>query len=66
LYAATEQFEDALIRSGNSEREFRRFTRSYKSEIWPNDYKGIDEANARITKIKRSILSIRETLTSLN
>ncbi len=35
MQAVVEQFEDALIRSGTSEQEFRRFARSYRNELWP-------------------------------
>lgn len=60
LHAAAEQFEDALIRSGDSEREFRRFARSYRDELWPGVYQGIDEANARYAKVMKAIRTIRD------
>ena len=62
LHAAAEQFEDVFIRSGESEKEFRRLARSYRDEIWPNVYQGIDEANARFAKISKAIRSIRMNL----
>lgn len=62
LYTAAEQFDDTLIRSGESLRDFKRLTRSYREEIWPGEFKGIDESNARFAKIKKIILSIREHL----
>jgi hypothetical protein len=62
LHAAAEQFEDALIRSGESEREFRRFARSFRDEVWPNVFQGIDEANARFAKVARAIRAVREHL----
>lgn len=62
LHAAAEQFEDALIRSGESEREFRRFARSFRDEIWPNVFQGIDESNARFAKVARAISAVREYL----
>lgn len=57
-----EQFEDALIRSGPSVQEFRRFVRSYRNELWPEEFRGIDEANARYARVTRSITAITEEL----
>ena len=62
LHAAAEQFEDVFIRSGDSEKEFRRLARSYRDDIWPNVFQGIDEANAKFTKISKAIRSIRAHL----
>jgi hypothetical protein len=62
LHAAAEQFEDVFIRSGESEKEFRRLARSYRDDIWPNVFQGIDEANAKFTKISKAIRSIRTHL----
>lgn len=58
LHAAAEQFEDVLIRSGDSEREFKRLARSYRDEIWPGAFGEIDAANARIARVRRA----RDTL----
>jgi hypothetical protein len=65
LHAAAEQFEDTLIRSGDSLREFKRMTRSYRDEIWPGVFKGIDENNARFAKVSKAIRTIRENLNGL-
>jgi len=62
LHAAAEQFEDTLIRSGESEREFRRFARSFRDEVWPNVFQGIDEANARFAKVANAIRAVRQQL----
>ena len=48
LHAAAEQLEDTMIRSGDSEREFKRLARSYRDEIWPGVFGEIDAANARV------------------
>lgn len=58
LHAAAEQFEDTLIRSGDSEREFRRLARSYRDEIWPGVFPELDAANARVASVLRG----RDTL----
>ncbi|MGH3794012.1 MAG: hypothetical protein ACRDSP_03905 [Pseudonocardiaceae bacterium] len=54
LHAAAEQFEDTLIRSGDSEREFKRLARSYRDEIWSGVFHEIDAANARVAKVIRA------------
>ena len=54
LHAAAEQFEDTVIRSGDSELEFRRLADSYKNEIWPGVYQEIDAANARFAAVTRA------------
>ncbi len=54
LHAAAEQFEDTVIRSGDSEVEFRRLADSFKNEIWPGVYQEIDAANARFAAVTRA------------
>ena len=53
LHAAAEQLEDTMIRSGDSEREFKRLARSYRDEIWPGVFGEIDAANARVAAVAR-------------
>jgi hypothetical protein len=55
LHAAGEQFQDSLIRTGESEREFRRFARSYRDEIWPGVFEGIEAQSARIARLKKAV-----------
>jgi hypothetical protein len=62
IQAVVEQFEDALIRSGASVQEFRRFVRSYRNELWPDEFRGIDEANARYARVTRAIAAIDKEL----
>ncbi len=54
LHAAAEQLEDTMIRSGDSEREFKRLARSYRDEIWPGVFGEIDAANARVAAVVRA------------
>ena len=54
LHAAAEQLEDTMIRSGDSEREFKRLARSYRDEIWPGVFGEIDAANARVAAVARA------------
>jgi hypothetical protein len=63
LFAATEQFVDTLVRSEDSEIEFRRLARSYRDEIWPGAYQGIDEHNAHVAAVRRTARALEETLT---
>ncbi|QKV93989.1 hypothetical protein HUT19_21355 [Streptomyces sp. NA02950] len=53
IHALVEQFEDTLIRSGTSVQEFRRFVRSYRNDLWPEEFRGIDEANSRYARVVR-------------
>lgn len=62
IYAAAEQFEDAFIRSGSSEVEFKRFARSYRDELWPGVYAGLSQGHARYAKVVRLIKTITEKL----
>ncbi len=54
LHAAAEQFEDTVIRSGESEVEFRRLADAYKNDIWPGAYREMDAADARFTAVTRA------------
>lgn len=69
LYAALEQFDDALIRAENSEDDFFRIAISYKDSIWPDKYAQLDSYNARIGKLKRSVekleVDLREFKTTM-
>jgi len=62
VYSATEQFEDAFIRSGYSDAEFRRFARSYRDELWPGEFAGMTEGHARYAKVARLIKTITAEL----
>lgn len=65
LHAAGEQFQDSLIRAGDSEREFRRFARSYRDEIWPGVFEGIEAQSARIGRVKRAVREAQLSASSL-
>jgi hypothetical protein len=62
LHAAAEQLEDTMIRSGDSEREFKRLARSYRDEIWPGVFGEIDAANARVARVARARDALVATL----
>ncbi|MBR0560411.1 hypothetical protein [Neokomagataea anthophila] len=62
VHAAAEQFEDALIRSETSVKEFRRMARCYRDDIWPDHFAGIAAASARVRAVKIAMKAVRETL----
>ncbi len=62
IHAAVEQFEDTLIRAGLADREFRRFGRSYRDELWPGQYSGLTEAHARYASVAKLLKAISEKL----
>jgi hypothetical protein len=62
LHASAEQFEDSFIRSGDSEREFLRLGRSYRDEIWPGVFSGLDAKNARIAKVRKECKGVISAL----
>ena len=66
LHAAAEQLEDTMIRSGDSEREFKRLARSYRDELWPGVFGEIDAANARVASVARARDALVDTLTEEN
>ncbi|WP_066374274.1 hypothetical protein [Herbidospora mongoliensis] len=67
-YAAVEQFVDIFIRSGpigdskGSRREFERFARAYRNEIWPGTYQGIAEGNVRHDRVQTLIESLQRKI----
>lgn len=65
LHAAAEQFDDVLIRDAQSAKELRRFTRSFRDEIWPGVFQGIAAENAQYAKLKNSITRIKNHLNGL-
>ena len=64
LFSALEQFEDELIRSSDSVKEFKRLGFSYPAELWPDLFADIQNSMARINKIKTSINDIQHNLSN--
>lgn len=62
LHAALEQFEDVLIRSRESGEEFRRLTRTFRDDIWPGVYKDLEHANARLSRVRGELATVRRRL----
>jgi energy-coupling factor transporter ATP-binding protein EcfA2 len=62
LHVSCEQFDDSFIRSGSSKKEFKRFGRSYRNEIWPEEFSAMGSENARISKVKKVAARINNIL----
>ncbi|HEY0813938.1 MAG TPA: hypothetical protein VGE11_11725 [Pseudonocardia sp.] len=58
VQAFVEQFDDAFIRSRDSERDFRRLARSYRDRIWPGVYEGIELDDARVARVRRAVRAV--------
>lgn len=55
LHASLEQFEDTLIRSGQSQIEFARLGRSFRDDIWPGVYTDTEQATARVNRVRHAL-----------
>ena len=64
LYAVAEQFEDEVIRSGDSPREFGRLARSYRDELWPGVYSGLESQNAHVARFRNALVAAKGVLDS--
>ncbi|MFD7815629.1 hypothetical protein ACFV6E_22255 [Streptomyces sp. NPDC059785] len=62
LLSALEHFDDLLIRSADAERDLRRFARSYRNELWPGVYEGLDSGHARFAAVESACRTVQETL----
>ncbi|MGI5404407.1 hypothetical protein ACQEVG_34140 [Streptomyces sp. CA-135486] len=62
LLSAVEQFDDMLIRSANAERDLRRLARSYRNELWPGVYEGLDSGHARFARVESACAAVQEAL----
>jgi hypothetical protein len=55
LHAALEQFEDTLIRSGQSELEFARMGRSFRDDIWPGEFQAAEQSSLRVNRLRQAL-----------
>ncbi|MBV9312403.1 MAG: hypothetical protein JO100_01425 [Pseudonocardia sp.] len=62
VQAFVEQFDDALIRSAESKRDFKRLARSFRDRIWPGLYEGIELDDARIARVTRAAEAVAERI----
>jgi hypothetical protein len=65
LFAAVEHFADLLIRSRESDSEFRQLARSYRDDIWPAEFHTIGQASARLNRLRNAVRSVSETVADL-
>jgi hypothetical protein len=64
LHAALEQFEDTLIRSGNSLVEFARVARSFRDDVWPGRFSARESAVARVRAVAAAASSAQTHLSN--
>lgn len=65
LHAAVELFEDGFIRAKDIEEEYRSLCHSYRDEIWPSDFDGIDSNNAKIEALHRTVEQLQKSAATL-
>lgn len=65
LFAATEQFDDSLIRSGTSESELLGFCSSYRRELSPNTFDTSESHSVQVRSVKAAFGEAQSILQSL-
>lgn len=65
LHAAMEQFEDSFIRSGTSEKEFSRFARSWRDELFPGEFESVTTSRLDIRPVKTAFAGARSAIDNL-
>lgn len=65
LHAAVEQFEDSFIRSGTSEKEFDRFARSWRDELFPGEFDAIATSRLDLRQVKTAFAGARSAIDNL-
>ncbi|WUH90418.1 hypothetical protein OG900_10105 [Streptomyces sp. NBC_00433] len=63
LAAYGEQFEDAFIRSDESEREFRRLAESFRDQLWPPGGADSGLATVRVQRVRGALTAVRTSVT---
>jgi len=64
LFAAVEQFDDSLIRSGTSDSEFRKFCLSYRRQLSPATFDTSESQSVQVRAVKAAFSEVRTCLTS--
>ena len=62
LLAYGRQFEDALIRSAESEPEFRRIAEAYRDELWPGEFTQNGLANTSVQRLRHALRALHGEL----
>ncbi|WP_312548717.1 hypothetical protein [Massilia sp.] len=65
LHAAVEQFEDSFIRSGTSEKEFDRFARSWRDELFPGEFDVATTSRLDVRQVKTAFAGARSAIDNL-
>ena len=65
LHAAAEQFEDSFIRSGTSEKEFDRFARSWRDELFPGEFDTVTTSRLDVRQVKTAFAGARSAIDNL-
>jgi hypothetical protein len=65
LHAAAEQFDDSFVRSGTSETEFARFARSWRDELFPDEFADVDTTRIDVKAVRQSFGKARAVIDTL-
>lgn len=65
LHAAVEQFEDSFMRSGTSEKEFDRFARSWRDELFPGQFDAVTSSRLDVRQAKTAFAGARSAIDNL-
>ena len=65
LHAAVEQFEDSFIRSGTSEKEFDRFARSWRDELFPGEFDAVATSRLDVRQVRTAFAGARSAIDNL-
>lgn len=65
LHAAVEQFDDSFMRSGTSEKEFARFTRSWRDELFPGEFDAPTASRLDVRQVRSAFAGARSAIDNL-
>lgn len=65
MHAAVEQFDDSFIRSGTSEKEFHRFARSWRDELFPGKFDVLATSRLDVRQVKTAFAGARSAIDTL-
>ncbi|WP_193333291.1 hypothetical protein [Duganella sp. FT27W] len=65
IHAAVEQFDDSFIRSGTSKKEFHRFARSWRDELFPGKFDAIATSRIDARQVKAAFAGARSAIDKL-
>jgi hypothetical protein len=65
LHAAVEQFDDSFIRSGTSKKEFARFARSWRDELFPGEFDATTASRLDVRQARSAFAGARSAIDNL-